>query len=301
MVISEQERQLVRKEALAWIGRLGRIEEDRNLRIDIPWRPHLYCPKLNLAVHILLYAGIDRSLIDAFKLAKQKLNRLRIVIVGPIQFIQTSTVLELGFSVNTEFVALEDKDGLIKPAEYRDTLTLIHQARLVLQKETYLRLGATALDRLLLTSGQEKGRRLECFIAFLLSQIQGFYVHSTNYNTATEEIDIVVKNGRVGGFFSVYQEPLILVECKNQEKRAGKNEYVSFATKLRNRRRAASIGFFVSMKGYTQDFKMESLRDSRERLVIAKLDQKHVRKWSESFGEAAVNFLERLLEEAVLD
>ncbi len=229
------------------------------------------------------------------------MKRLQIAIVGPVQFIQTPVVLGSGHDVDTQFVVLEERDGRIKAGEYRDTLTLIFRMPLRLPQETYRKLASLAFSRVRESKGQEKGRRLESFIAFLLSQIPGFQIISTNYNTATEEIDIVVRNRRVGGIFSAYPEPLILVECKNQKNRSGKNDYVSFVTKIRNRRQASTVGIFVSTNGYTQDFRLESLRDSRERFVIAKLGGDHIEKWIELDGETAGEYIERLVEEATLE
>lgn len=301
MLISEDERQEIRQLALNWLRRLGTVKKDCILRKDIPWRPHLYCPDSQLAAHLLLYPGIDQRYLDAFKKSKQKMKDLKITIIGPVQFIQTPGVLEAGNEVDAGYVVLEDRDGRIKAGEFRDTLTLIHQMTLRLGRETYCKLASLALSRAQAAKGQQKGRRLESLIAFLLSQIPGFQVVSTNYNTATEEIDIVVRNRRVGGIFSAYSEPWILVECKNQKKRSSKDDYVSFATKIRNRRQAAAIGLFVSINGYTQDFRLESLRDSRERFVIAKLDSDDINKLVELSGEAAALYIERQIEEATLE
>ena len=301
MLISEAERREIRAQALAWATRHGQVEEDCPLKRDIPWRPHLYCRNSDLAVHLLLYPGLERGYLDAFKLAKHRLRHLRIVIVGPVQFIQTPAVLEHGGEVDAQYVVLEDQDGSVKATEYRDVLTLVHQMPLVLPKATYRKLAAEALPQTLASKASEKGRRLESLIAFLFSQVPGFKIISTNYNTATEEIDIVVRNRRVGGIFSAYPEPLILVECKNQVKRASKDEYVAFVAKLRNRRQSATIGFFVSMSGYTQDFRLESLRNSKERFVVAKLGRNHIEKWIEIYGETAGIYIERLVEEAVLE
>jgi len=302
MFISEAERQEIRTQALTWARSHGRVDEDCELHKNIPWRPHLYCRKSNLAVHLLLYPRLDRLYVDAFKLARHRLRGLRIAIVGPTQFIQTPVVLENGQEVDARFVALEEQDGSLKATEYRDVLTLVHRMPLLLPKETYRKLAGSAFQQALVLKGHSKGRQLESLIAFLFSQVPGFEVISTNYNTATEEIDVVVRNRRVGGIFSVYPEPLILVECKNQVKRASKDQYVTFVAKLRNRRLSASVGFFLSMSGYTQDFRMESLRDSRQRIVVAKLGRDHLEKWIERYhGETTGAYIERLVEEAVLE
>lgn len=301
MLVTETERQEIRAEALFWARKYGRVKEDFPIRRSIPWRPHLYCPESTLAVHLLLYPGIDQIHLEGFRLARVAMRKLRLVIAGPVRFIQTPSVLEDGYQVDAEWLVLEDKGGSVERTEYRDVLTVAYRLPLVLPTETYKKLAARGLSQTLSSKGQEKGRRLESFIAFLLSQVPGFEILSTNYNTATEEIDIVVRNRRVGGVFSTYPEPLILVECKNQLGRAGKNEYVTFVSKMRNRRQSVTVGFFVSVAGFTENFRLESLRDSRERLLVAKIGRDDIEKWIHMHGEAAAEYVERVVEESVLE
>jgi Holliday junction resolvase-like predicted endonuclease len=301
MLISATQREEISKQAIAWASQYGQPEQDRMLRTDIQWRPHIFCPEASLAVHLLFYPNIDSAFLQEFRLAKQKIRNLRVAIVGPVQFVQTSSVLLSADDVEAEFVVLEDQNGSVVPLEYRDALTLVYKMRLNLAQETYRSLAGASLSKALSLAGQAKGRQLESLIAFLFSQIPGFEVLSTNYNTATEEIDVVLRNRRVGGIFAAYNEPVILVECKNRKNRASKDDYVSFATKIRNRRQSVSVGVFVSMAGYTRDFRLESLRDSKERLVIAKLDREHLTRWTEITGDTAATFIEQLIEAATLE
>ncbi|MDC2215919.1 conserved hypothetical protein [uncultured Dysgonomonas sp.] len=117
---------------------------------------------------------------------------------------------------------------------------------------------------------EDKGKYLEELIARFFSEIQGFQVIERK-RTKTEEIDIVIINNSEQSFWKS-ESNLILVECKNWNKPAGKNEYVSFREKLENRRGRAKLGFFVSVKGFAKTFMLEDLRNSKADLLIVPID-----------------------------
>lgn len=121
---------------------------------------------------------------------------------------------------------------------------------------------------------EEKGKYLEELIARFFSEIQGFKVIERK-RTKTEEIDIVIINNSEQSFWKS-ESNLILVECKNWNKPAGKNEYVAFREKLENRRGRAKLGFFVSVKGFAKTFMLEDLRNSKADLLIVPIDLKQI-------------------------
>lgn len=121
---------------------------------------------------------------------------------------------------------------------------------------------------------EEKGKYLEELIARFFSEIQGFQVIERK-RTKTEEIDIVIINNSEQSFWKS-ESNLILVECKNWNKPAGKNEYVAFREKLENRRGRAKLGFFVSVKGFAKTFMLEDLRNSKADLLIVPIDLKQI-------------------------
>lgn len=301
MRISETQRQRIAHHAREWLSQHGHVVTDAVLKDHIPWRPHLYCPSANIAVHLLLYPSISDYYLEVFDHARAKLDGLTIAVVGPIQFIQSSTVLECGHRAETRWVILEETDGGVSHGEYESVLSLIYQERLVLPPPSYESIVSLSYQRLLKAAGQEKGYRLERLLAFLFSQVPGFSVVQTHYNTATEEIDIVLDNRRIGGVFGRYSKPLVLAESKNQTERANKNDYVQFASKIRNRRHAVNVGFFISLSGYTRDCQLEALRDSREDFVVARLDKKDVERWISVCGEEAARLLDSFVATAMLE
>lgn len=113
----------------------------------------------------------------------------------------------------------------------------------------------------------EKGIILEEIILVLFMKIEGFKIFE-RYRTSTEEIDLVIYNkSEIPPWKN--ESPIILVECKNWEKnKVGKNEYVSFKAKLKNRSNRAKIGFIISTSGFTKDFERELLRDSNDDHLI---------------------------------
>jgi hypothetical protein len=65
-------------------------------------------------------------------------------------------------------------------------------------------------------------------------------------------------------------DPVILIECKNWSKKAGKNELVSFFDKIINRRPHSNLGIFVSVKGFKRtvnDF-LKSKAESDIKVVL---------------------------------
>lgn len=135
---------------------------------------------------------------------------------------------------------------------------------------------------------EDKGKYLEELIARFFSEIQGFKIIERK-RTKTEEIDIVIINNSEQDFWKS-ESNLILVECKNWNKPAGKNEYVAFREKLENRRGRAKLGFFVSVKGFAKTFSLEDMRNSKADLLIVPIDLKQVI----SIIETQNNFTEEL-------
>jgi hypothetical protein len=122
-----------------------------------------------------------------------------------------------------------------------------------------------------------KGRALETLVALLFGSVLGLKVHRKRVRTKTEEIDVVVLNGSHDPRFE-REEAHVLVECKNWTGRCGKNEFVEFEKKMRNRKGRCSVGFLVSWNGFADTFTKEMLRGSHERLLIVPLTGEQIRR-----------------------
>lgn len=298
--LTESERELIRSAACKWAKRFGRVQRDHELSPRLEWRPHFYCPQKKIAVHVLLYPRLAERYEQAFKQAHGQTRDLRIAIVGPDSYIRATPILAAAARTDAMVTVLRGPK-FESATRYVDVFRMITKERLMLPTAEYKTLAGLAVAAVGKSQGPEKGRRLEGLTGFLLSQVPGFRVVESNYNTATEEIDIVVENGRIGGIFQAFPEPLILAECKNTQKRAGKNEYVALRAKMKNRRQAVSVGLFFSLTGYARDFRLEALRDSRERMVIATFSRDDVQVLTNAWGEEAAALVEARIRAAVLD
>lgn len=123
-----------------------------------------------------------------------------------------------------------------------------------------------------------RGKALEDAIAYLFEQIPGVSVTARNVLSAdgAQEIDIAVWNeGDPDGlrFF----DHVLLIECKNWQKRVGHEELSYFADKLRSRGRP--FGVFVAANGITGDSDLlsrahsqiaRSLEHGREIVVLTR-------------------------------
>lgn len=70
-------------------------------------------------------------------------------------------------------------------------------------------------------------------------------------------------------------DPILLIECKNWSKKAGKNELVIFFDKVKNRRPHSNLGIFVSVNGFTRsvtDFLMSRAEDDVKIVLISGKD-----------------------------
>jgi len=140
--------------------------------------------------------------------------------------------------------------------------------------------GSESLDALVdavetATSADDKGRTLEELCSRLFASAPGLSV-TGRIRTATEEIDISVLNDS--------QDPrlrregaLILVECKNWSGRCGKDEFVLFRSKLENRNRRCTLGFLLSWNGFAATITKETLRGSREDVLVVPMKGEDIR------------------------
>lgn len=127
------------------------------------------------------------------------------------------------------------------------------------------------------TTATDKGRSLEELMARLFGSVARFEVDDRNVRTETEEIDLTILNGSNDPPFSK-EGPLLLVECKNWSSNCGKNEFVIFKEKIRNRSQRCTVGFLISWNGFADTVTKEMLRGSREEALILLITGEQVRR-----------------------
>jgi Holliday junction resolvase-like predicted endonuclease len=150
---------------------------------------------------------------------------------------------------------------------------------------------------------RQKGKALEELLAAVFASIPGFTVSERNYHTATEEIDLVLRNLSADPFWRGLGS-LILVEAKHwQAQRVGKNEYAQFYRKLENRGShctplACRIGFLICTERFAETFHQERLRVSKFPLRVVPIDGEDLRRLAEAEDRAVL--LQEFVERAML-
>jgi hypothetical protein len=144
---------------------------------------------------------------------------------------------------------------------------------------------------------RQMGRALEELLAVIFASIPGFTVSERNHHTATEEIDLVVRNTSADPFWRGIGS-LILVEAKHwRAQRVGKNEYVQFYRKMENRGGHCMLGFLICTERFAETFEKEMLRDSKFPLRVAPIDGQDLQQLVEAQdrSETLRGFVERAL------
>jgi hypothetical protein len=119
----------------------------------------------------------------------------------------------------------------------------------------------------------EKGRRLEALLAFLFSSVRDLRVVERNFETDTQEIDIVLQVDNFSNRVWRMSGPLLLVESKNTKDATPQNVVSLLIHKIRGKRGACKLGFLVSLNGFTSDAMREELRISESENCVAMLDK----------------------------
>jgi len=144
----------------------------------------------------------------------------------------------------------------------------------------------------------KKGRALEELLAALIASIEGFIESGRDVHTETEEIDIIFRNESRDPFWEK-QGAMILVECKNwKSQRVGKNEFVVFREKMRNRVSQCRLGFLVCTEEFADTVDKEMLRGSSGNLLVVPINGERLRELVESSDRNAL--LKRFTTDASL-
>ncbi|MET8306050.1 hypothetical protein [Micromonospora sp. NPDC005173] len=127
---------------------------------------------------------------------------------------------------------------------------------------------------------QEKGRRLEALLAFLLGQVDDFIVKEKNFRGDTDEIDIILQLSKVSArCWYNSSAPFILVESKNWVDPVPQKEISAFIFKLQTKRGRSKIGLFFSKGGYTSDAEQQELKLAATDLVVVLIGPDEIVEW----------------------
>lgn len=214
-----------------------------------------------------------------------------------------------GFDALSEIKRLKPNTGVIMISGYGDIPRTVEAMKrgahdfvpkeadfnevIVFKVNEYIRTSHLVADRELLIRAKyeeatneedthKKGRALEALLAALIASIDGFIESGRDVPTETEEIDIIFRNESRDPFWEK-QGAMILVECKNwKSQRVGKNEFVLFREKMRNRVRQCTLGFLVCTEEFADTIDKEMLRGSRGDLLVVPINGERLRQLVES-------------------
>jgi CheY-like chemotaxis protein len=121
-----------------------------------------------------------------------------------------------------------------------------------------------------------QGVALEYLTKLLLDSCHGFSTDWMRAKSKTEEIDLVCMNKSDDAFW-MRQGPLVLVECKDKDKKAGANERSRFETKVARRHPQSNLGIFVSTSGFASTFTPAVVRTDPP--IILHVDKSDLQAW----------------------
>lgn len=129
-------------------------------------------------------------------------------------------------------------------------------------------------------TNDDKGKRLEALVAFILSQVDDFVVIERNFRTATGEIDIVVQQrATTGRLWATLNAPLILVEAKNRAEPVSQEMVTVFRAKMQTSRGGVRLGIIVAAATVTEDASLQELKFATENLTIAFITKRELDEW----------------------
>ncbi|HWO15114.1 MAG TPA: hypothetical protein VNM89_00180 [Solirubrobacterales bacterium] len=145
----------------------------------------------------------------------------------------------------------------------------------------------------------QKGKRFEALVAFLLSQVDGFFVFARNYRTTTEEIDVVIQQRSLDGrVWSVTNAPFLLIEAKNHAVGISQEMFSAFRLKMMTKRESVHIGLMISRTTISADAVQQEAKFASQELTIAFLNGDVLTEWINAPDGTA--YLERLISQAML-
>ncbi len=125
----------------------------------------------------------------------------------------------------------------------------------------------------------EKGIKLEEFVANLFHHKFGFSVLKKNLLVETQELDIILKNTSYNNFLKSLNSPFILVECKNWITTVGVSEARVFESKYREAGNKVNLGIFITLNGISKPFKTHLNNLIRDGINLVVIDEQEIERF----------------------
>ncbi len=236
----------------------------------LDWRPHLISSD-DRVCHVHAVNRLNNQWVQRMRAARDAGRQ--VVIAAPLSSWHSDDTLLIADELTAQAVVLSQINRQWRSHLYRSVAQLIAREKLLVASATSTRLGQRMLARARAMKGaNRRGDSFEDFLAFLFSQVPEFDIFEQNYNTATEEIDLVIKNRNTHGRAWPPNAPLVLVSGKNRKDVVGAPSVTSLASKVENRRKMCRLGFLCTSGAISSDAREHELRFSREENVLVLID-----------------------------
>ncbi len=234
---------------------------------DVPWTPHLVRPDKLWVCHVHLSAGAPRHISRRLDGARSRGHIVHVAL--PLEALYDEDVLVMLSSADAYVYVVQG--SVVTPRRHH--LAALADLGVPVSPALRTLLARAAWDRRDEGTGNQRGRRLEALLAFLLAQVTDFRILKRNFRTDTAEIDIVVQ---IDNFstraWSSPGVPFVLVESKCTADPAGQPVVSLLIRRLETSRKRARLGIVFSAGGFTSDARTEELRLSMSDLCVALFD-----------------------------
>lgn len=262
------------------------------LRDGLRWRPTLISTDGTAIAHLHFADELRSYVVERIRAAHAEGHVVHLVL--PLAAMYDAEVLDV-LSETDAMVHIAEGD--IEKAEHH--LDAISKAHVPLGPESRSRVASATWRRMREGSNNEKGKRFERFLAFLLDQTLGLEVVERNYRGDTDEIDLVVQVVRyTGGCWFQEGVPFILVEAKNRAEATAQHMVSNLIRRLQTKRGSARIGILFTTSKFTQDATMEVVKIAEGTLTVVLVTPEEILQWIDAKDPNA--FIEGLVRRAML-
>ncbi len=265
-----------------------------DLQDGLRWRPALVSSDGQKIAH-LHFAEELRSYVVKRIQASHSIG-LIVHIVLPLAALYDSEVLAV-LADSDAIVHVVDSD--VEKAEHH--LDALSNAQVPISPEARKHVALANWHRMRDGSNNEKGKRFERFLGFLIDQTLGLKVVERNYRGDTDEIDLVAQVVRYTGTTSCwFQEgvPFILIEAKNRTEPTSQYMVSNLIRRLQTKRGTARVGILFTTSKFTNDATMEVLKIAEGTLTVTLVKPEEILDWINA--ENPDSYLEDLVRRAML-
>lgn len=251
-----------------------KVKWQSNIGLDLKtkrWVPSAVTESRRRILHVCLTGSIPRHI--ASRMTEAYECDFQLFVALTIDALYSPEVLELLVDVDADVIVLQD----CRPKDLSPRHFLAAMADLGVPSDpiTRTQICKPVYDRIGSGSNQQKGRRFEALLAYLLSQITDFRVVERNLRTATQELDVVLQIDHHSSRAWQQHVPYMLVEAKNQNDMTPAPVVSGLMSKIRTKGQSCKMGLLISTSGFTSDAKQEELRysESENRIVFIGPDE----------------------------